>query len=826
MADTNGVLSRLQAALSVYDPTWDVSVGTATYKILESVAQEIATANNNSVLQTYSYDVNTKFGQELDAFCNLFGVYRQLGKRASGVVTFYTTSTQTASVNIPAGTQVAVPIGSNMGNTTPIYFATAASAAISPGSTSIDVPVVAVLPGAIGNVQALSITSIVNSVVNVTTVSNSAATTGGVDPESDAELRSRWTSTAFNNTTGTYGKYVITALQNSNVTRANAITPQDYFDENLQVQSTISGGSTGATFTLVAYSGMTNIASGTTYSGTTIVAYSGFASSATGATVASGLQTLVSGQAASLGITITSLPSGNTIAQGFNLNVSGPLPYNLMICSGNTKTGLPVASNQGVFTVSGTNYYSWIQSANSDIGVSGTLSYINPVITNVSGYLFPQGNELVGSNLNTSAAIAYANNSDYVYPSTPTVPLTINITNGSCNPSMFPGNSIELISEYCPSSSRSTTIASGNYVDIFIDGTTSQNITEQAVFNPAYTLSSGNATSFLNSANYIVASGTSAASVSSTAGDYYIPLDQQPLINFPSQLNTSSSGIADTIYVYNNATSSGVNYPIALNPYAYITFTGTMFSGSTANGTKFINVSNANTLLYPGLALASGVATASGQPYYITQVVSSGIFVNNNVTGTYNSTTNITMSGKAVAYPIYDVTDNRNSVLSTSAVIIDNNMPTGWPAAPATMSWATYSHNYNSDVVDVEGLVQQSRPFGTNTLVHGASFVPLTINANVIFNAGSNAATTETYVFNQLNSYFSNLGYGVMISFAALTSQITQVNGVNNAKITEIDVVSIDGTTLLQKTSDFMLASNQLPTLYNIVYTVKGASNF
>ena len=57
MADTTGVLARLQAALSTYDPTWDISVGSATYKILESVANEIATANNNSTLQTYSYDI-------------------------------------------------------------------------------------------------------------------------------------------------------------------------------------------------------------------------------------------------------------------------------------------------------------------------------------------------------------------------------------------------------------------------------------------------------------------------------------------------------------------------------------------------------------------------------------------------------------------------------------------------------------------------------------------------------------------------------------------------------------------------------------------------
>ena len=90
MANTQGVLNRLLATLATFDPTWDVSVGSATYKIMEAVAQEIANANNNSVLQAYSYNINTKSGNELDNFCNLFGVYRQLGKRASGLVTFST----------------------------------------------------------------------------------------------------------------------------------------------------------------------------------------------------------------------------------------------------------------------------------------------------------------------------------------------------------------------------------------------------------------------------------------------------------------------------------------------------------------------------------------------------------------------------------------------------------------------------------------------------------------------------------------------------------------------------------------------------------------
>lgn len=95
MATNTDVLNRLITALTSNDPSWDVSVGTPEYKILEAVAQEIAIAANNNTLQNFSFDVTTKFGSDLDQFCALFGIYRDYGKRATGVATFSSTTTGT-----------------------------------------------------------------------------------------------------------------------------------------------------------------------------------------------------------------------------------------------------------------------------------------------------------------------------------------------------------------------------------------------------------------------------------------------------------------------------------------------------------------------------------------------------------------------------------------------------------------------------------------------------------------------------------------------------------------------------------------------------------
>ena len=93
MADTTTILNRLISALTSQDPTWDVVPGTAEYKILEAVAQELNVAINNNTIQNYSFDITTKSGSNLDDFCALFGIFRSQGKRASGNATFSTTTT-------------------------------------------------------------------------------------------------------------------------------------------------------------------------------------------------------------------------------------------------------------------------------------------------------------------------------------------------------------------------------------------------------------------------------------------------------------------------------------------------------------------------------------------------------------------------------------------------------------------------------------------------------------------------------------------------------------------------------------------------------------
>ena len=839
MADTTGVLARLQAALSVYDPSWDVSVGSATYKILESVAQEIAYANNNSVLQTYSYDINTKSGTELDTFVNLFGIYRQLGKRATGAVAFSLNAPSSTIINIPVGTQVSVPVGTNYPSA--IIYSTTAPAIIGQGDTTTLVPVTASLPGSYANVPANTVSSLVSVVNGGPSVTNPLPIMGGTSPESDATLQSRWTNTVFSNSAGTAGNYAITALQDPNVTLVNAIGQQNFYSEQLQVQSLISGTANAGsiTFSLVAYSGQT--INNVLYSGTSYVASSGFLWSTTASSLQNSLNTMISGAYPALAtssnflFTVTNANSTNTLASGLYINANMASPYRLLVSGSNLVSS---GTNAGAFTFSGSTasgstytFYDYIVSNNPDVGYSGTLSFNGLPGTyfgTSSGIMYPQGNELLGYNLNTSSQTTFSNKVDYFYPYTPSIPLKVNVSNGTNNPYLFIGNTPQFISEYNAASSRSLALTSGNYADIFINGTNPSVANEQTVLNTAFVLTSGNSINYLNTNNYLLANGSFASSNANVTNNYYIPLNVQPVISFPSQLGVAGAGYADTLYVYNSAISSGTVYPIATNPASGIVTFWTGPVSSNQIGGTFLPLSGTFPGVTQGMIISANNVLTSGTQYYVNSVTSSGVYLNAPITATGALNASFSLSGTVAFYPLFDNTNTQGSVLSINGIGLNPSAASisGWPDIPTGINWINYSHAYNNDVTTVETLTQQVRPFGSNTLVHQSNFVNIVPNVRIVFSNGYSISTAQSNILNQLNGYFSRFTYLGTISFAEIAAQMLASAGVANVRVNSVSVVSLDGTVINTYTKDFQLASNQLPNVYNVNYTIAGASNF
>ena len=129
---------------------------------------------------------STTFGPYLDLRAEEHGITRRPAVKATGQVKF----TGTTGTVVPAGTRVATPADAITG-TPSVEFVTTATATIdSTGVVTVNVE--AVEAGAAGNVPAGAISLMVTPVPGVTSVTNLAATSGGLDTEDDASLLARF----------------------------------------------------------------------------------------------------------------------------------------------------------------------------------------------------------------------------------------------------------------------------------------------------------------------------------------------------------------------------------------------------------------------------------------------------------------------------------------------------------------------------------------------------------------------------------------------------------------------------------------------------------
>lgn len=232
------IAAEMVAALGVADPELDTSIGSVSRKIIDVVAEQVAPAYAINYLQDWIFSIETKSGAALDDFVSTFGIYRIPAKRATGMITFSRPTAAKSNLVVPANTFVIT------GTTPPIAFATVATAYILKGTKSVDVPIMAVLAGSSGNLPVGLITNLASAVDGVSnTVKQAAATSGGVDAESDAALRERFRRTIFRSLAGTEDMFLALALEDSTpdddtdtqAVQANLVGPISRYTERVQI---------------------------------------------------------------------------------------------------------------------------------------------------------------------------------------------------------------------------------------------------------------------------------------------------------------------------------------------------------------------------------------------------------------------------------------------------------------------------------------------------------------------------------------------------------------------------------------------------------------
>ena len=738
MAQAVTILQRLLTSLTAQDPTWDVSVGSPVYKVFESAANELATSINTNTLTSYSFDVNSKSGIALDAFVNIFGINRRFGTRSVGSVSFSISSPATLTLTIPIGTQVYVP-GSQSVTGNNIYFTTVATAFIGIGQTEVQVPIQAILPGSFSNVQAQAISAVTTALIGSPTVTNYTPAQGGTDTETDTQLQTRFTQTAFSNISGTVDKYVQMALQDPNVTQVNVVGAQQTYTEQDQVWTVISGNSTfipalsfQAQLTVVSGSNDASLTNGSfpinvTVSGSQIVSSpSGYSGTINNNGSNYVLSTTATGNTV---FTVNYLyPSATTFSGSSTM--SGLAAFAI---SGLSILGSPTTVTYSGTTISGVGKITFNQPTGFNLIISsGSVSGWNSITSQIpdSKYTYPEGGESIGQGLGSTNQTLLVNGQDYNYPTTSGVPLVVTLNPNYLNaPLTYTGELLQMQSEYIPVSSRIVNpMVNSNFVDVFINGNSATSTTEQIIVNPNTVFTSGITNGLYNANNFGFANGVNCISgTTNNVGDYYIGFANKPAINWPAQL-VSGNQPSFLSFISISGFAGVTNIPVCLE---YVNVNPPNITGiSGIAGTNILTTNSNISTLYPGLVISgTGIATLttlSGIPFntYITSLVPGApntIYLSNTLTG---NVTTCTGTFVTVGYPVYDITNNAGSVLDMTAVAINSNEQAGyrsqnyfpWVASGITSAVGTIVHNYNSDVTQVNDIIQQSRVVSTNVL--------------------------------------------------------------------------------------------------------------
>jgi len=176
----------LQRMLDSLPDDLDKSEGSYIWDALAPAAAELAQAAIWAQEVLRRGFASTTFGQYLDLRAEEHGLSRRPATKATGKVIF----TGNPGTVVPAGTRVATPADPVTG-TPSVEFVTLADATLNEAG-STEAIIEAVEAGVQGNVPASTITVIVTPVPGVASVTNTQATMGGADTESDESLLARY----------------------------------------------------------------------------------------------------------------------------------------------------------------------------------------------------------------------------------------------------------------------------------------------------------------------------------------------------------------------------------------------------------------------------------------------------------------------------------------------------------------------------------------------------------------------------------------------------------------------------------------------------------
>jgi len=212
-----------------------LELGTPERKIVDAVAEAISEAYIDQYLVGSLLDVQSKAGLELEQFVGIFGFGRHQGQQSRGLVRIELNNSNSQDITIPKGSQFYTR-QSLPGSGEKLYFTSTQTVIIPSGSYVVDAPVECTVAGTSGNVPPDTIVY-AGEILGASMVTNLQSFLGGVNVETDEELRQRFKDTLLRNVIGTEDWYLGLCYQNKYVTKAACFGPIRKYATQVEVPS-------------------------------------------------------------------------------------------------------------------------------------------------------------------------------------------------------------------------------------------------------------------------------------------------------------------------------------------------------------------------------------------------------------------------------------------------------------------------------------------------------------------------------------------------------------------------------------------------------------
>ena len=212
-----------------------LELGTPERKIVDAVSEAISEAYIDQYLVGSLMDTQTKAGLELEQFVGIFGFGRHQGQHATGLVRVELNNANPQDITIPKGSQFYTR-QSLPGTGNPLYFSSTQTVIIPAGTFVVDIPVECTVAGTSGNVAPDTVVY-GGEILGASSVTNLQSFLGGVDPETDEELRQRFKDTLLRNVIGTEDWYLNLCYQNKHVKKAACFGPIRRYATQIEVPS-------------------------------------------------------------------------------------------------------------------------------------------------------------------------------------------------------------------------------------------------------------------------------------------------------------------------------------------------------------------------------------------------------------------------------------------------------------------------------------------------------------------------------------------------------------------------------------------------------------